>query len=179
MAFTILAEDAFTTKTYTVDIQRAPSTDAALRALSLLDRSGTTLELTPPFDPGTFQYTAEAGQHDVVLTAQCYRLASIAVNGSLYFPGLTLNLQPATQNTVMVIVTAQETQPAPTLILTLNTIVSSNRTGWRYSQHIHAAHLEPSCSDRCSGADTRGRSSRRRGTVPLCVWLLGRVPAML
>ena len=71
---TVYAEDASTTKTYSLTVTRATSADSAdssLSALTLSTTGGTTLALTPAFDPATTSYAVSVGNSTsaVILSA--------------------------------------------------------------------------------------------------------------
>ena len=102
-----IAEDGVTTKTYTVTITRAPSSNAELASLAL--SSGP---LTPAFDPATTSYTATAPYSPAVMSVTATISepnAAIALNGS---PIISGTAAPVTlvvgANLITVTVTAQD-----------------------------------------------------------------------
>jgi tRNA threonylcarbamoyladenosine modification (KEOPS) complex Pcc1 subunit len=104
----VTAQDGATTKTYTVTVTRAASTDATLSALAL--SSGT---LSPTFASGTTSYTASVANSVTSITVTPTRTqanATITVNGTTVTSGtasgsISLNVG---SNTISVVVTAQD-----------------------------------------------------------------------
>ena len=105
----VSAEDTSVTRTYTVSVTRAGSSDATLSALTISD--GT---LTPAFDSDTVSYTAsvEHGVASVTVTPTVNESnAKVAVNGSGVIsgsPSQTISLTVGQSIDVNVVVTAQD-----------------------------------------------------------------------
>ena len=102
ITLTVTAEDATTTKEYTVTVTReAPgiSSDANLGTLSLSD--GT---LSPTFDMATTTYTASVGNtvEEVTVTATANHTSATVA----YDPGSTVDLDEGVATPITVTVTA-------------------------------------------------------------------------
>jgi hypothetical protein len=125
LSVTVTAADNTTTRTYTVVISRAPSSEAALSSLSL--SSGT---LSPAFAPGTTAYTATVA-HDVAsitLTPSSTNSTSVVqVNGLSQNSGSTTAGIPLAvgNNTITILVTAEDKTSNRTYTLVVKRAFSS------------------------------------------------------
>ena len=105
----VSAEDTSVTKTYTVSVTRAASSDATLSALTISD--GT---LTPAFDSDTVGYTASVANSVASVTVTPTvndSNAAVAVNGSAVDSGTAsqaISLTAGQATAVNVVVTAQD-----------------------------------------------------------------------
>ena len=120
----VTAQDAITTKTYTITVTRAApalSSDANLSGLTI--SSGT---LTPVFDSGTTLYTcnvANAVTSVTVTPTLSESHATVAINGNSVASGTASgainlnNIAPAT-NTITIVVTAQDAITTKTYTIT-------------------------------------------------------------
>ena len=127
IAVVVTAQDGQTTKTYTVTVTRAGSSEANLSALSL---SGVTL--TPAFATGTTAYTASVGHRvtETTVTASASDAnASVAVkvNGVADEDGVVV-LAVGDGNVIAVVVTAQDGQTTQTYTVTVMRAGSSDAT---------------------------------------------------
>ena len=103
----VTAQDGATTKTFTVVVSRAPSTNDNLTNLTI--NAGT---LTPAFASGTTSYTVAAGNVSTVKITPTATdpTAQITVNGTVVASGSAsgpITLSPGT-NTISIVVTAQD-----------------------------------------------------------------------
>jgi gliding motility-associated-like protein len=122
----VTAENGTGTKTYTLRITRAPSTNADLADIGLSD--GT---LTPTFAVGTLAYTASVpnGISDITVTPTTVDAAStVKVNGVTVVSGaasaaIPLNAGP---NNISVVVTAEDGTTLKTYTVTVTRAASSN-----------------------------------------------------
>ena len=111
----VTAQDGVSTKTYSVDVDRAPSTDASLS--SLVSNLGA---LTPPFSSGTLDYTASVAytvSSVTVTPTVTHSLAIVAVDGHRVISGSTTHAIPlvsGTANPIPVVVVPQAGSPAQT-----------------------------------------------------------------
>ena len=102
----VTSQDTFATKTYTVTVTRAASSDATLSSLVL--SSGT---LSPAFSPGTASYTADVvnGISSITVTPTVNEGATVTVNGNtLDAAYVTIDLIVGS-NPITIVVTAQDT----------------------------------------------------------------------
>jgi hypothetical protein len=115
----VTAEDDTTSKTYTVTVTRAPSTNADLSSLVL--SSGT---LTPPFASGTTTYTATVASCAISITVRptaADASATLTVNGTSVVSGhaseaIALDFGA---NTITTVVTAQDGTTIKTYTVTV------------------------------------------------------------
>ncbi|MFN4127706.1 beta strand repeat-containing protein, partial [Pannonibacter indicus] len=124
----VTAEDGTTTETYTVDVTRAPSTDATLSNLVL--SQGT---LTPGFASGTTSYTASVGNAVTSLTVTptvTDANATVTVNGNIVASGNASTNIPLSvgDNTITVIVTAQNGTTTQTYTVTVTRAGATDAT---------------------------------------------------
>ena len=125
----VTAEDAVTTKTYTLSVTRAPSSNADLSAL--YPDTGT---FSPVFASGTISYTAtvpNAFTSMTVTPTATDALATITVNGNAVISGnasLAIPLNVGT-NTITTIVTAEDTVTTKTYTLTVTRAADSTLSG--------------------------------------------------
>ncbi len=109
----VSAEDTSVTKTYTVSVTRAGSSDATLSALTVSDGT-TNVALTPAFDSSKTAYTAEVAHSvsSVTVTPTVNESnATVAVNGSAVDSGTAsqaISLTAGQSTDVNVVVTAQD-----------------------------------------------------------------------
>ena len=112
IAVVVTAQDGQTTRTYTVTVMRAGSSDATLSALSL---SGVTL--TPAFVSGTTAYTASVGhgvtETTVTAMASAGAAYEVKLNGVVDQDGI-VPLVVGSGNVIAVVVTAQDGQTTQT-----------------------------------------------------------------
>ena len=113
----VTAEDGTTTKTYSIEVTRAPSDNAALSSLSLLAFSAGSeqqVPLTPEFDPDTQQYrvNVENGVESVRLTPTTHHAkATVKVDGVPVERGSAsadIPLSEGETTSISVVVTAQD-----------------------------------------------------------------------
>ncbi|WP_166882133.1 cadherin-like beta sandwich domain-containing protein [Massilia mucilaginosa] len=122
----VTAQDGSTTKTYTVTLTRAASSNNNLSALS--SSSGT---LSPSFNPATTGYTVSigAGVSSITVTpTTAVNTASVTVNGvavSSGAPSGAIAMNPGS-NTVTVIVTAQNSATKQYTLTITRALPSSN-----------------------------------------------------
>ena len=119
VAVLVRAQDGTTTKTYTVDVVRAPSSTAVLGALSL--SQGT---LSPSFSGSTYSYSATVPNpvSSVTVTAGIgHYAASATVNGSMVTHGTpsTPVALSVGANTITVAVTAEDGTTTQNYTITL------------------------------------------------------------
>lgn len=122
----VTAQDGTTSKTYTVTVTRAPSSNADLSALSL--SSGT---LAPAFAAATTGYTANVGNATTSLTITptvASGSSSVTVNGVATTSGnasgaIALNVG---SNTITTVVTAQDGTTTRTYTVTVTRAASTN-----------------------------------------------------
>ncbi|MFC4778173.1 cadherin-like beta sandwich domain-containing protein [Paenibacillus sp. GCM10023252] len=123
----VTAEDGTTTKTYTVTVTRAPSSNADLSGLALSD--GT---LSPSFASGTISYTANVanGVNSLTVTPTAADTqATITVNGVAVASGAAsgaIALAVGSGNSVTVVVTAQDGTTTKTYTVAVTRAASSN-----------------------------------------------------
>ncbi|MGV7116504.1 cadherin-like beta sandwich domain-containing protein [Paenibacillus kyungheensis] len=121
----VTAQDGTTTKTYTITVTRAGSSNADLSALSL--SAGT---LSPAFASGTTNYTASVGNATTSLTVTptvADSTASVKVNGVTVTSGNASGAIPLNvgSNTITTVVTAQN-NTTKTYTITVTRSASSN-----------------------------------------------------
>ncbi|PWK13487.1 cadherin-like beta sandwich domain-containing protein [Tumebacillus permanentifrigoris] len=122
----VTAQDGSTEQTYTLTVTRAPSSNTDLSNLEL--SQGT---LSPDFASGTLTYTASVGNAVTDLTVTptvADSTATVEVNGVAVTSGnastpISLNVY---ENTISVVVTAQDGSTKKTYILTVTRAPSSN-----------------------------------------------------
>ncbi len=122
----VTAQDGSTTKTYTITVTRALSSNADLSNLTV--SQGT---LTPAFAAGTTFYTDSVSNSVTSMTVAptlADATASITVNGTAVAsgsasPAINLNVG---SNTITVVVTAQDVFTAKTYTITVTRATSSN-----------------------------------------------------
>ncbi|WP_439541629.1 cadherin-like beta sandwich domain-containing protein [Hyphomicrobium sp.] len=122
----VTAEDGTTTKTYSVTVTRDASSIADLSNLSLSQGS-----LSPTFSASTTAYTASVASSVTSITVAATLVepnATITVNGNLVTSGnpsgaIALN---AGDNTITVVVTAQDGTTTKTFTVTVNRALSAN-----------------------------------------------------
>jgi len=121
----VTAPDGTTQKTYTIVVQRIPSADASLSALTT--SSGT---LSPAFSPSSFNYAATVSNSTTSITVtpttnNAY--ASVQVNGTAVLSGAASAAIPLSvgNNTINVAVTAQNGTSKFNYVITV-TRVSNN-----------------------------------------------------
>ncbi len=115
----VTAQDGITTRTYTVTVARAASSDAALSGLSI--SQGT---LSPSFDGSTYSYTASVANSISSLTVTptaSHANATITVNSATVTNGAASGGIPLSEgeNTVNIIVTAQDGSTTRTYTVTV------------------------------------------------------------
>ena len=108
ITITVTAADEITTKTYTVTVVRAPSTDANLADLTT--SSGT---LAPVFAAATVSYTENVAYATASITVTPTTddpTATVTVNGTVVTSGAASAAQPLAvgQNAITIVVTAQD-----------------------------------------------------------------------
>ncbi len=122
----VTAEDGVTTRTYTVTVTRAASTDATLSSLSL---SGVTL--APAFSPSTTSYTVDAASSvssTTVTAATTHSGATAVVKlGGVVDADSTVDLAVGS-NTITVEVTAEDGTTTQTYTVTVTRAVSTDAT---------------------------------------------------
>ncbi|MBF4694741.1 cadherin-like beta sandwich domain-containing protein [Fusibacter ferrireducens] len=116
---TVTAQDEHTTKTYTIDINRAGSSDVTLSDLAV--NVGT---LTPAFTPEHESYSVKVPNSTTSITLTPITNeshASISVNGINRTSGSSIEITPLTEgeNSVAIVVTAQDGQSTKTYNLTV------------------------------------------------------------
>lgn len=124
----VTAQDGMTTTLYTITVNRAPSTDAAL--------SGLTIDagiLDPTFAPGTTTYTAAVanGVDEISVTPTAASgTATLTVNGHLTVSGSVYGPIPLAvgPNTISVNVTAQDGVTTTPYTLTVTRAPSADAT---------------------------------------------------
>ncbi len=122
----VTSQDGTTTRTYSVTVNRAPSSNADLAGLTV--SQGT---LTPVFSSGTTSYTDSVANSVTSMTATptvAEANATITVNGSPVASGSasqTINLGVG-NNTITIVVTAQDGTTTRTYTVTVNRAASSN-----------------------------------------------------
>jgi len=122
----VTAQDGVTTRTYTIIVTRAKSTNAALAKLSI--SAGT---LSPAFATGTYSYTTSVSNATASVTVTPLTsdaTATVMVNGTAVGSGtasgsIALALGP---NTITTIVTAQDGVTAKTYTVTVTRALSGN-----------------------------------------------------
>lgn len=119
LTIAVTAEDGVATKTYTVIVTRAPSTNADLSGLSL--SNGT---LSPSFAAGTMSYTASVpyATSSVAITPDVSdATATVTINGATATPGVATIPMPLAvgDNTFTTIVTAQDNATTKTYTVTI------------------------------------------------------------
>ncbi len=122
----VTAQDGTTSKTYTVTVTRAPSSNANLSALAL--SAGT---LSPTFAAGTTSYTATVSNATTSLTATptvADANATVTVNGTAVTSGNASGsiALAVGDNTVTVVVTAQDGTTTKTYTVVVTRAASSN-----------------------------------------------------
>ncbi|WP_139994843.1 fibronectin type III domain-containing protein [Paenibacillus paridis] len=117
----VTAQDQTTTKTYTVVVTRAQSSNASLSGLAL---SGDT-ELNETFAPETASYTANVG-HDVnsikILPTVADETATVLVNGLAASESVNLSVG---SNVVTVVITAQDEKTTRSFTVTVTRAAAS------------------------------------------------------
>ena len=122
----VTAQDGSTTKTYTITVNRAPSSNADLSSLTV--SQGT---LTPAFAAGTTSYTDSVANSVTSMTVTptlADATATITVNGTAVASGSAsqaINLNVGS-NTITVVVTAQDGSTTKTYTITVTRAPSSN-----------------------------------------------------
>ncbi|RAV07364.1 cadherin-like beta sandwich domain-containing protein, partial [Paenibacillus contaminans] len=121
----VTAQDGMTTKTYTITVTRAKSSNADLNALTL--SAGT---LTPGFTTGDVSYTASVGNAvtsiDVTPTV-ADSTATVTVNNDTINSGSAKHVTLGVgTNTVTVVVTAEDGTTTKTYTITVTRAKSSN-----------------------------------------------------
>ena len=124
----VTAQDGTTTSTYTLTVTRAPSSVSTLSGLTL--SSGT---LSPAFASGTTSYAASVGNSTSSLTltpTTTDSTATVKVNGTTVSSGSASNDLPLNvgENTLTVLVTAQDGTTTSTYTLTVTRAPSSVST---------------------------------------------------
>ncbi|WP_162260362.1 cadherin-like beta sandwich domain-containing protein, partial [Rhizobium sp. Root73] len=122
----VTAEDGLTTKTYTVDISRAPSTNAGLGSLYLSRGS-----LSPSFNVGTASYTASVpnGTSTITVTlATADPTATVTINGTIVTSGSASAAIPLIvgSNTITIVTTAQDGTTTKTYTVAVTRLLASN-----------------------------------------------------
>ena len=123
----VTAQDGQTTRTYSVTVMRAGSSEASLGALSL---SGVTL--LPAFATGTTAYTASVG-HGVTETtvaasaSDANASVEVKLNGEVDQDGV-VPLMVGAGNVITVIVTAQDGETSQTYTVTVTRAGSADAT---------------------------------------------------
>ena len=132
----VYAEDASTEKTYNLTVTRATSTDSAdstLSSLTLATTGGTTLALTPAFDPATTSYTASVGNATTAVTLSATKNHSgasatiIDSNGTITPNSATVGLNVGA-NVVRVEVTSEDGNNTTTYTVTGTRAASTDAT---------------------------------------------------
>jgi len=125
----VTAQDGSTTKTYTVTITRAPSSNANLSKL------GPNIGgITPTFSSGTTSYTISTGNASASITltpVSSDANATIKVNGTAVTSGTTtapIALAEGGQTVISTVVTAQDGTTMQTYTLTVTRAPSGNAT---------------------------------------------------
>jgi gliding motility-associated-like protein len=123
----VTAQDGTTTKTYTLTVTRAPSTNATLSKL------GPGIGgLTPAFSPATTSYTISTGNATASMTltpVSSDANATIKVNGATVTSGTVttpIALAEGAQTVITTVVTAQNGTTTKTYTLTVTRAPSSN-----------------------------------------------------
>ncbi|HEU5139591.1 MAG TPA: cadherin-like beta sandwich domain-containing protein, partial [Bacillales bacterium] len=122
----VTAEDGESTKTYTITVNRAPSSNATLSGLTL---NGASLDQT--FDSGTTNYTSSVGNDVTSITVTPIvsdETATVTVNGESVTSGVAtapIDLNVG-DNTVKVVVTAEDGGTQGIYTVTVNRAPSSN-----------------------------------------------------
>ena len=122
----VTAQDGTTTKTYTITVNRAPSSNANLNGLTV--SSGP---LSPAFASGTTSYNASVANSVTSITitpTAAEANATVTVNGTAVTNGnasSAINLNVG-DNTITVTVTAQDGTTIKTYTITVNRALSSN-----------------------------------------------------
>ncbi|MBF4694742.1 Ig-like domain-containing protein [Fusibacter ferrireducens] len=116
---TVTAQDEHTTKTYTIDINRAGSSDVTLSDLAV--NVGT---LTPAFTPEHESYSVKVPNSTTSITLTPITNeshASISINGINRTSGSSIEITPLIEgeNSVAIVVTAQDGQSTKTYNLTV------------------------------------------------------------
>jgi len=122
----VTAQDGVTTKTYTITVTRAPSTNAALANLTI--SAGT---LSPVFATGTNSYTASVGNATASITVTPTTsdpTATVTINGTAVSSGMASGsiALVAGSNTITTIVTAQDGITTDTYTITVSRAPSTN-----------------------------------------------------
>jgi len=122
----VTAQDGITTKTYTITVTRAASSNAGLAALSL--SSGT---LSPVFATATTGYTANVTNATTTITVTpttSDATATVTVNGTAVISGTASASLPLVvgPNAITTIVTAQDGTTTKTYTVTVTRAPSSN-----------------------------------------------------
>ena len=133
---TVYAEDASTTKTYNLTVTRATSADSAdssLSALTLSTTGGTTLALTPAFDPATTTYAASVGNSTSTVTLSATKSHSGATatiedaNGTSTSDSASVALGVGA-NVVKAVVTSEDGNSETIYTVTVTRAASSDAT---------------------------------------------------
>ncbi len=125
ISIVVTAQDS-STKTYTITVNRAPSSNADLSSLTVSQGA-----LTPAFAAGTTIYTdsvANSAASMTVTPTLADTTAAIMVNGTAVVSGsasTAINLNVG-DNTITVVVTAQDSSTTRTYTITVNRAPSSN-----------------------------------------------------
>jgi gliding motility-associated-like protein len=121
------AQNGTTTKTYTVTVTRAPSTNAMLAWISL---DQNTYRLSPGFTPATTSYTANVPNVVSSITVMPIAVdatAVVTVNGTAVSSGSSLAIPlTAGANTITLIGTAQDGITTKTYTVTVTRALSTN-----------------------------------------------------
>ena len=122
----VTAEDGTTTKTYTVTVNRAASSNADLAGLTLSSGS-----LNPSFSTGTASYTATVPNSASAITVRptvADPTATVTVNGTTVTSGSASTAIPLAigSNTITTVVTAQDGTTTSTYTVTVTRQLSSN-----------------------------------------------------
>ena len=108
----VTAQDGETTKTYTVAVSRAPSSDASLSGLLLTQLDGTTIQLDQTFAPTTTTYTVSVSARQVrVIPTATHPEATITVDGKTVVSDTmsgNITLAAGRMTTIPIEVTAQD-----------------------------------------------------------------------
>jgi len=124
----VTASDGTTTKTYSIDVTRAPSTNATLALLQISGQS-----ISPTFATGTTSYTSTVSNATTSVKVEAFTNSSVAtltINGNAVAsgtasPALPLNIG---NNTITAVVTAQDGVTKDTYTITVNRQPSNNAT---------------------------------------------------
>jgi len=122
----VTAQDGTTTKTYTVTVNRAASSNANLSALHL-----SAGALSPAFGPGTINYTASVvnGVSAITVTPTTSDAgATVKINGTVVASGSASASLPLSvgQNTITTVVTAANGTTVKTYTVTVTRAASTN-----------------------------------------------------